>query len=374
MERPALEIKQLKILRENRKILDVPHFALRKNECLVLFGPNGAGKSTFLRVISLLQSPDSGEIYYQDVKAGQKNRHELSRKVAYLLQKPVFFRGTVKDNLLLGLKFRGFDGSEQQKRLDKIAGLFNLDSLLDRSPLQLSGGEKQRVHLARAFILEPEFLFLDEPFNGLDVELRENLIHEFSRIRKTIGKTTILVTHNRDEAAYLADRLAVMISGEIVQVGTVEDVFSAPATPEISRLVGQEALVEGVVENSENGLLKILAHSQTVYALGPQKKGDRVVLTFRPEEVIIAREKPETSVRNWFFGTVSDIRSFDRMILVTIDCGFRLKAYISRASAEELKLGPGVKIWAGIKASALGTSLNIEMEESEELEKENDLL
>jgi len=368
VERPALEVKQLKICRENRKILDVPHFELRKNECLVLFGPNGAGKSTFLRVISLLQASDSGEICYQGIKVEKKNRQDLSRRVAYLLQKPVFFRGTVKDNLLLGLKFRRLEWSEQQKRLDKIVGLFNLDSLLDRSPLQLSGGEKQRIHLARAFILEPEFLFLDEPFNGLDVELRESLIHEFSRIRKRIETTTILVTHNRDEAAYLADRLAVMISGEVVQAGRVEDIFSAPASPEISRLVGQETLVEGVVEDSEKGILKILAHGQKVYALGPQKKGERVVLTFRPEEVILALAKPETSIRNWFFGTVSDIRPFDRMILVTLDCGFRLKAYISRGSLEELKLGSGQKVWAGIKASALGTFFSSEPGKTDEPE------
>jgi molybdate/tungstate transport system ATP-binding protein len=272
-----------------------------------------------------------------------------------LLQKPVFFKGTVKDNLLMGLKFRKVDDLQQKQRLEKISELFDLGSLLERSPLELSGGERQRVHLARAFILEPEFLFLDEPFNGLDVQFWEEIIADFYRIRKTTGVTTILVTHLRQEAAFLADRLAVMLSGRIVQVGSLEEVVSAPASAEISRLMGQETLVEGVVEDSENGFLRILAHGQTVYAFGQQKNGERVVLTFRPEEVILAPEKPSTSVRNWFYCQVSELRPFDRMILVSLVCGFRLRAYVSRTSVEELRLEPGRKVWAGVKASALTT-------------------
>lgn len=363
MERPELEIRELKLWRDGRKILNVSRLELGKNECLVLFGPNGAGKSTLLRVASLLERADSGEIYYQGIKADKKNRLELSRKAAYLLQKPVFFRGTVKDNLLMGLKFRGLNEAEQRKRLSKVVELFSLNSFLNRQPGELSGGEKQRVHLARAFILEPEFLFLDEPFNGLDAGLRERLISDFFDIRKKTGQTTILVTHQRDEAAFLADRIAVMVAGEIIQTGKVEDVFSAPATPEVSKLVGQETLVEGVVEEVDNGVLRISAHGQTIYAFGSQKKGQRVVLSFRPEEVILAEEKPATSVRNWIFGTVSEIRPLHRVMLVVIDCGFRLKAYVSKAALEELELVEGRKIWAGIKASALNASWSFGQQE-----------
>ncbi len=355
MERPQLEVKNLRFSCEGREILNIGYFDLKKGECLVLFGPNGSGKSTFLRIISFLQQADSGEIYYQGQKAGKKNRLELSRKVVYLLQKPVFFKGTVKDNLLMGLKFRKIDDHQQKQRLEKISELFALDSLLKRSPLELSGGERQRVHLARAFILEPEFLFLDEPFNGLDVQFWEEIIADFYRIRKTTEVTTILVTHLRQEAAFLADRLAVMLRGKITQTGSLEEVLSSPATPEISRLMGQETLVDGVVEKSENGFLVISAHDQTVYAFGHQKEGERVVLTFRPEEVILALDKPATSVRNWFCGQVYELRPFDRMILVSINCGFKLKAYVSRSSVDELQLAPGRQVWAGIKASALTT-------------------
>jgi len=368
VERSELEIRELKLWRDGRKILNVSRLELGKNECLILFGPNGAGKSTLLRVASLLEPADSGEIYYQGIKADKKNRLELSRKAAYLLQKPVFFRGTVKDNLLMGLKFRGWNEAEQRKRLNKVVELFSLNSFLNRQPGELSGGEKQRVHLARAFILEPEFLFLDEPFNGLDAGLRERLISDFFDIRKKTGQTTILVTHHRDEAAFLADRIAVMVAGEIVQTGKVEDVFSAPATPEVSKLVGQETLVEGVVEEADNGLLRISAHGQTIYAFGSQKKGQRVVLSFRPEEVILAEEKPATSIRNWFYGVVREVRLLDRVMLVVIDCGFRLKAYVSKAALEELKLVEGRKIWAGIKASALSASLNFEQQQSDNRE------
>ncbi|MDH7493828.1 MAG: ABC transporter ATP-binding protein [Candidatus Saccharicenans sp.] len=355
MERPALEVRNLRLASGERLIVDVSHFNLRQGECLVLFGPNGAGKSTLLRLISFLQPGDSGEIYYHGQKVEVKSSAELREKIVYLLQKPVFFKGTVRDNLLLGLKFRKLGPKEQLKRLEKIASAFQIESLLDRYPEELSGGERQRVHLARAFILEPEILLLDEPFNGLDVQYRDRLMADFYRIRKSTGVTTILVTHVRQEAAYLGDRLAVMLNGRIVQTGTPEEVSSSPATAEVSRLMGHEALVEGEVLSSTNGLLEIAAHGQKIMAFGQQPKGEKVVLSFRPEEVILARQQPSTSVRNWFLSEVKELRPVDRMVLVNLDCGFRLKAFVSRASAEELELRPGQKIWAGIKASALST-------------------
>lgn len=355
MEKPELEVRNLKLFARNMPILNLPHFELRKGEGLVLFGPNGSGKSTFLRVLSFLQMPDSGEIYYQGEKAGPHNRRQLSLRVVHLLQKPVFFRGSVRDNLLSGLKFRRVQAREQEARLEKISALFHLAPLLNRLPDQLSGGERQRVHLARAFILEPEFLFLDEPFNGLDVEFRDKLMADFYRIRKATGVTTILVTHIRDEAVYLADRIAIMLEGNILQTGTPEEISSAPATAEVSRLMGQEVLVEGVVEGSDGGLLEIKTCGQVIRAFGQQQRGQRVLLTFRPEEVILAVDRPATSVRNWFYVEIRDIRPFDRMFLVLLDCGFRLKAFVSRASVEELRLEPGRKIWAGIKASAITT-------------------
>ncbi|MDI6846103.1 MAG: ABC transporter ATP-binding protein [Candidatus Saccharicenans sp.] len=355
MERPELEVRDLKLFSGQRPLIDIQEFKLRKGECLVLFGPNGSGKSTFLRILSFLQTPDSGEIYYQGERACKHNRRRLSLKTVLLLQKPVFFSGTVRENLLSGLKFRGISQSEHKSRLEKAVSLFHLEEFLERSPDELSGGERQRVHLARAFILEPEFLFLDEPFNGLDVHYREKLMADFYRIRRLTGVTTILVTHTREEALYLADRIAVMLEGRIVQTGTPEEISTAPATPEVSRLMGQEILVEGVVESSDGGLLQIKTHGQSVRAFGNQSEGERVLLTFRPEEVILAAERPVTSVRNWFYAEIQEIRRSDRMFLVVLECGFRLKAFVSRSSVEELQLQPGKKVWAGVKASAVNT-------------------
>lgn len=353
MERPTLEVKNLKLASGQRLIVDVNYFDLKPGECLVLFGPNGAGKSTFLRLISFLQPADAGEIYYQGQKVELKNSAEFRKKIVYLLQKPVFFKGTVGDNLLLGLKFRKVDQTQQKKRLEKIAAAFQVEPLLGRLPEELSGGERQRVHLARAFILEPEILLLDEPFNGLDVQYKDRLMADFYRLRKTTGVTTILVTHVRQEAAYVGDRMAVMLNGQIIQTGTPEEISTAPATPEISNLMGHETLVEGQVVNSENGLLEVAAHGEKIFAFGQHKPGEKVVLTFRPEEVILARQQPSTSVRNWFLAEVTELRPLDRMVLVYLECGFSLKAFVARSSAAELELEVGKKIWAGIKASAL---------------------
>lgn len=349
----ALEIKNLIHVYCGQKILDIPHFCLKQGECLVILGPNGAGKSTFLRIASLLEKPTQGELYFAGLRAEPKNELTLRRRLVYLLERSLFFHGNVKDNLLYGLKLRGLSKRQQQQRLEAVSELFYLQSLLNKWPEELSAGEKQRVNLARAFIIYPDLLFLDEPFSNLDQPLKEEIMREFQRARKKRGQTTVVVTHNRDEAMYLADRLAIMIQGEIKQIGQVEEVLASPASLDIASLLGQETLVEGVVEKQENGLLWIKAAHYQLCALGQAQIGEKVKIIFRPEEVIIASSKPQSSIRNWFYGTVIDIKPLDRVSLVTLDCGFPLKAYLTKAAVEELAIELGKKFWAGVKASSL---------------------
>lgn len=353
MAKFALEIKNLLHFYYGQKILDIPHFCLKHGECLVILGPNGAGKSTFLRIASLLEKPTKGELFFNGEKAEAKNELTLRRRLVYLLDRSLFFQGKVKDNLLYGLKLRGITKREQQQRLEEVSELFHLQSLLHKWPEELSAGEKQRVNLARAFIIYPDLLFLDEPFSNLDQSLKEEIMREFQRARKKRGQTTVLVTHNRDEAMYLADRLAIMLNGEIKQVGRVEEVLASPASFDIATLLGQETLVEGVVEKQENGLLWIKAAHSKICALGQAQIGEKVKIIFRPEEVILAENKPQSSIRNWFYGSVIETKPLDRVVLIVLDCGFILKAYLTKAAVEELAVMPGKKFWAGIKATSL---------------------
>jgi molybdate transport system ATP-binding protein len=353
MATTELEIRNLTHFYDGQKILNIPYLPVQAKECLVIFGPNGAGKSTLLRIASLLEKPSQGEIYHRGVLVPLPAPLSLRRRLVHLLDRPLFFRGPVRDNLLYGLKIRGIGHKEQQKRLAEISAQFKLEPYLERQPDELSAGEKQRVNLARAFILQPDILFLDEPLANLDVCTREEILVEFKQIRKEKGQTALLVTHNREEAAYLADRMAVLVNGEIVQSGKPEEVFASPATVEVAHLMGQETLVEGTVVGQEKGLLKVALANHFLYTLGTCSQGEKVTVIFRPEEVILAPEKPESSVRNWFHGLITEIKALDKLVLVSLDCGFKLKAYLSRPALEELKVSVGRKFWAGVKATSL---------------------
>lgn len=373
MASTELEIRNLRHYYHGKKILDIPYFQVGQGECLVIIGPNGAGKSTLLRIASLLEKPSEGEIFFRGNKVTAQNELAFRRRIVYLLDRPLFFRGKVKDNLLYGLKIRGVSKKEQAQRLEEIRELFHLHCLLESDPQELSAGEKQRVNLARALIIKPDLLLLDEPFSSLDLNLKNEIMAEFQTIRKKRGQTTVMVTHNREEAFYLAERLAIMMAGQIKQTGPPEEILALPRSMDIASLLGHETLVEGAVVGQQNGLLQVAAGSNYIYAFGSAERGERVKVIFRPEEVILARERPQTSVRNWFYGQVIEVKPMDRVILVSLDCGFHLKAYLTKSALEELKVEPGKGFWAGVKASSLSarpsTSKKIEKDRGENLER-----
>ncbi|MGQ9578087.1 MAG: ABC transporter ATP-binding protein [Candidatus Aminicenantales bacterium] len=353
MAPPELEIRNLVHFYGQKKVLEIPRLEVYPDESVVIFGPNGAGKSTLLRIASLLEKPTSGRVFYHGVEACASNLLSLRRQAVLLLEKPVFFRGRVKDNLIYGLKLRGVKRRVCRQRLEEIIDLFRLGPLLDRHPEELSAGERQRVNLARGMVIKPRILFLDEPFSSLDARFREEFMAEFQEIRRRANQTVVIVTHSREEAAYMADRMVVLIAGRVAQTGNPEEIFAFPADPDVARLMGHEALVEGRVVGQENGLLRIAVANQSLYALGHHPDGQRVAVVFRPEEVILAAEKPATSVRNWFYATVTEVKSLDKVFLVHLDCGFKLKAYLTRPAVEELQVATGKKFWAGVKASSL---------------------
>ncbi len=348
-----LEIRNLIHYYQGKRILNIPFFNVNRGECLVILGPNGAGKSTLLRIASLLEKPCQGEILFQGIKVTTRNELAFRRRMVYLLDKFLFFRGKVKDNLLYGLKIRGVSQKEQLKRLEQMSELFALQPFLESYPHELSAGEQQKVNLARALIIEPDLLFLDEPFSNLEPKFKEEIMVEFSATRKKRSQTTIIVTHNREEAFYLATRLAILIDGEIKQTGKTEEILDFPSCLEVASFIGQETLVEGVVVGQENGMLKVFVANNYIYAFGSAKVGEPVRVIFRPEEVILSTEKPSTSIRNWFWGQVVEIKTLDKVIVISLDCGFLLKAYLTKPAVEELKIERGKKFWAGVKASSL---------------------
>ena len=224
-----VEIRNLEITRNRRKVLQVDALDIQPGETLTVVGPNGAGKSTLLLALARLLKPSRGEIVYQGKSLQQWDELDYRRHISFVFQSPLLMDMTVEQNVALGLKFRGTPQDETRERVGKWMKQLGVESLAKRRAGQLSGGEAQRVSLARAFVLEPELLLLDEPFAALDPPTHAKLLDDLSSLLKQDHRTAVFVTHNLREATHLSHRIAVVVGGVLRQVGTIKQIKSAPA-------------------------------------------------------------------------------------------------------------------------------------------------
>lgn len=224
-----IEIRNLLIQRNGRDVLKVDSLDIARGETLTVVGPNGSGKSTLLLALAHLLRPSHGEIRFDGRSVAQWNDLEYRRKISFVFQAPLLMDMTVEQNVALGLKFRKVPKEETRERVGKWIKALGIESLAKRRASQLSGGEAQRVSLARAFVLEPELLLLDEPFAALDPPTHAKLLDDLSSILKQDHKTAVFVTHNLKEAAKLSHRIAVIVDGMLRQVGTAKQIKSHPA-------------------------------------------------------------------------------------------------------------------------------------------------
>ena len=210
---------------------------VRDQEFLVLLGPSGCGKTTLLRIVAGLEAPTSGEVYI-----GERRVTHLPprlRGIAMVFQNyAIFPHLTVYENVAFGLRMKRRPEEEIRRKVGEVAALLHIEELLDRYPAQLSGGQRQRVAVARALAVEPEVLLMDEPLSNLDALLRLEMRAELKRLLKETRTTTLYVTHDQVEAMSLADRIAVMRQGEIVQLGTPTEIYHAPADTFVGGFIG----------------------------------------------------------------------------------------------------------------------------------------
>jgi tungstate transport system ATP-binding protein len=273
-----------------------------------------------------------------------------------VFQKPAVLNVSVAENVAFGLKFRGTDRSTIARRVRESLDLVGLAHLAGRRAVTLSGGEMQRVALARAMVTEPEVLLLDEPTANLDPvssEVIENLI---LRINKELHTTVVMSTHDMIQGQRLADRIGVIISGKLAQVGSTTDIFYQPNGSEIARFVGIETVLHGIIRENEGGHATILVGDTIVEAITTMPAGRRVSLFIRPEEVTLMHPDGilgKTSVRNYLNGTITRMIPYGPFIRVIVDCGSPLVVLITRRSCEELGFTQGAQVVAGIKATSI---------------------
>ena len=228
-EKKFIDISNLLIQRNGLDALRIDSLDIQRGETLTVVGPNGAGKSTLLLALARLLKPSYGDILYDGKSLKQWDELEYRRKISFVFQAPLLMDMTVQQNVALGLKFRGTAEEETKARVEKWMKQLGVESLSKRRAGQLSGGEAQRVSLARAFVLDPELLLLDEPFSALDPPTRAKLIEDLSALLKEDHRTAVFVTHNLNEAAKLSHRIAVIVGGMLRQVGPARQIKTKPA-------------------------------------------------------------------------------------------------------------------------------------------------
>lgn len=233
----AVEIDRLTAGYGRRTVLRSLSLTVDPGELLTLVGPSGCGKSTLLRVIAGLHTPDAGSILFNGQSVDRLAPER--RQTAMVFQRPLLFPWLdVAGNVAFGLRMRRIPTRIARKKVDEALHLVRLEGLGDRHPAELSGGQEQRVALARALVTAPDLLLLDEPFTALDENLRREMRQLVRQLQQQLHITTIFVTHDQVEAATVADRIALLLDGRLVQIDQPRRFYTAPATPEVARFFG----------------------------------------------------------------------------------------------------------------------------------------
>jgi molybdate transport system ATP-binding protein len=326
-------------------------------EVTVLFGPSGSGKTTILRCIAGLERPDTGRVEFgsevwSDAATGTWMKPQ-DRRVGLLHQDYALFpQRTVAGNVGYGLRRESRE--TRHAKVEGLLRLFGLTDLAGRRARLLSGGQQQRVALARALAPSPRLLLLDEPLSALDAPSREVLGMELRRLLTRSGIPSILVTHDRSEALSLGDRMAVMIDGQIRQIGPVQDVFSRPTDSAVAQAVGVENVLLARVTGRAEGILLIEAAGRQLAAVDSGIDTENVLACIRAEEVILSQGAGSLdSARNHLPATVVEVVRSGPLFRVVLDCGFSLAALVTVQARDELKLSPGTRITALVKAPSV---------------------
>jgi ABC-type Fe3+/spermidine/putrescine transport system ATPase subunit len=287
--------------------VDGASLSMQSGEIVALLGPSGCGKTTTLRLIAGFEQLDAGSIAIAGIDVARLPPYR--RDIGLVFQDYALFpHMTVAQNVNYGMVQRGVPKAEQERRRNELLRLARLEGLGERRPAALSGGQQQRVALARALAISPKLLLLDEPLSNLDAKLRETLRIELREILRVVGTTTLVVTHDQTEAIGLADRIALMNKGHIVQIGTAREIYQEPATRFVAEFIGQSIWFSGRLEHGPNRTTFVTDDGIVLPVDPPTNASPDVGLSIRPEHIHLpARSSdigriPATVIKIEFFG------------------------------------------------------------------------
>ncbi len=355
MTNALLSLKNIQIERDKLQILELTELEIYQGEILAIIGPNGAGKSTLMMAISGLIPVKRGEIQFEGRRVLPYHDLSFRRRLALVMQDPLLMHSSVFENIASGLKFRRVNSREISSRVQYWLEKFSISNLKNRSAHKLSGGEAQRVSLARAFVLQPDLLLLDEPFSALDAPTRHQLLADLKARLTETKITTLFITHDLDEALAIADRVAIIMQGSLRQIGTVREIFSAPVDPEVARFTGIETIIPGKITRQNDGIVDVECGQTVFQAISPAKAGTQVFLCLRPEDITLCLPEDirKTSARNSLTSKITMLVPQGPLVRVILDGAIHITALVTRSSANEMQLAIGQEIQCSFKTSAV---------------------
>jgi tungstate transport system ATP-binding protein len=356
-----IEVAGLTHSYSEREVLQDLNLSIGRGEVFALIGPTGAGKTTLLRIIDLLEVPSAGEIYFDGkcIPRSGGQRLEIRRRMSFIQQKPQVFNLSVYDNIACGLRWRREEKNKIAEKVDHIVEMVGLEGYKNRNARTLSGGEAQRVALARSLVLEPEVLLLDEPTANLDPTSTDKIEQLISYVARQRNTTMIMATHVMSQGQQLADRIGVLLNGRLVQTGDATGIFHSPRNEDVAHFVGMENVIAGIISESNEGIVTVDIEGNDLQAVSNYPSGKDVYACIRPEDITLliadsCQQKPiRSSARNSFHGKVSRVATVGPLSRVEIDCGFRLVSLVTKISAEELDLQVGREVYAAFKATGV---------------------
>lgn len=328
--KPFIAVKNVTKIFGDFTAVDNLSLDIYEREFFALLGASGCGKSTLLRMLAGFEDPTSGAILLdgQDLRGIPPYR----RPVNMMFQSYALFpHMTVEANIAFGLKQDGMPKADIEARVKEMLKLVRLEQFAKRKPHQLSGGQRQRVALARSVAKRPKVLLLDEPLGALDKKLREATQFELMDLQQDLGLTFVVVTHDQEEAMTMADRIAIMDKGQVMQVATPAEVYEAPSSRFVADFVGNVNMLEGTIASRENNRVVITGGSGaqiTVEHPGEVPPGTQVAFAIRPEKIKVSSKQPVGSGANTMQGEVWDLAYLGDMTVyhIKLDDGQVVKA------------------------------------------------
>jgi molybdate/tungstate transport system ATP-binding protein len=353
-----LSVRQISKAFNGKAVIKDVSFDVSEGQYFVLLGSSGVGKSLLFETIAGITSPDSGNVFLDGINITTQKIQK--RKIGLVFQDSVLFpHMSVYDNVAYPLKCRKLSCSQIQVRVKTMADDFGFANLLNRKPSTLSGGESQRVSLARAVASEPRCLLLDEPLSSLDASTRPE-IRALLRKMNSRGQTIVHVTHDYTEAVSVGTHIAVMEKGRIAQVGTTEEIFQRPKSEFIARFVGIRNFFKGCLQETtsqETNLREFTTVDGVSFSVLVDTDAGNGYVMIRSEDVTVSSILSQSSARNRFEAAIVDIVRAGPGIEVIVDIGqhktVEIAAMVTTESTKEMDLRTGKKVWISFKASAV---------------------